>query len=150
LIGSTASPTAKKELRLTYEIYRNVAFQRATSKLRAFGFDQKTSYHVMRIVKAIAAQEKTAQEQFLEVVKRHAELDEKGEIKPTDPSRPGSFKVRDGAEEAFHKDAAAWEATEFTCDKWEPLLLSDVAACRLSADELDVLAPLLDMSSEPS
>jgi hypothetical protein len=123
-------------------------FNNALIKLeRHVGFPPRTTYDVMKIVRLIRQESQDIQKAFIQMVKKHATLDEQGECVPNKDENgkfiPGTFVVPDDKAEAYQAERKAFDELEFSLD-WRKLKLSDLNGTKLSAQELAALEPLIE------
>ncbi len=133
-------------IKLTYKLINNGAFVSAIGKIAKFeGWtDQRSAYNAAKFFRRFKQEMETAQELYVKLVKRHAKVDEKGNlISPED--KPGQFEILDQNAEAWIKAREDFESVSFEID-CHPIPLEKLQGAELSAIDLDVIEPLLDLS----
>lgn len=95
-------------------------FKRAITKLAHFGEweDYKVLFEVKKFMREYQATTQTAQQEWYKIIERHAEKDEKGQVKPHE-GRPGTFIIPDDKQETFQQEKQKYDAkvAEFTITK---------------------------------
>ncbi len=119
---------------LDWGTIRNPGFQQALGKLLTKDLEWKTGYWLKRIKKKVESEAKEAHEEFVKLVKKHADIDEKG-----------NFNVREDAKEAWHTDLAAFEKTQFEIPFGK--IKAEELGRGMSALDMEALEPLLDFTS---
>lgn len=126
---------------LTYKDIRQGFFLQAFDRLcNNPNLGPKVSYNVSKIASKVRPQVETCQEKFVELVKKYAILDDKGNIKPI--NGPGSYEVRPEALEEYKKDLKSFENTTFTIDRFK-LTYKDLEKANLAPNEWLGLEPLI-------
>lgn len=134
---------------LTYALLQDPQFGRAFSKLATFsGYkSMKTVHNLAQIGKKVNEEFRLLGKLHLDLVKRHAELDEKGELIPRSPGEPNTYKIRDEVKEEWLTAIKDFNAIEVKIDR--PFLtLDELVGVPLSPVELEVVEPLMKPSLE--
>lgn len=141
--------------KLTYALFEDAPFKRALSKIANFPFKNvKTAFAVAKLVRKWNEALKIAQEDWLVVLKAHAQIDEKGNFVPVEVMNPDGtttkdhnrFTIPDEKKDAFQADKKIFEAQEFEVP-CSLLSMADLQDCQLTAQELLSLEPVLDTST---
>lgn len=128
-----------------------------TDFVQAFGylrnqnsFPVKTAWHISCMGQKLETVMKQSQEAFQKMLKKHAVLDEKGEVAPvlkdlgngkTIPQH-GTWVIKDECKEDFEKDFAEFLDIEHEFNR--PLLkLDDLKDAKLSPQQLGALSPII-------
>ncbi len=146
--------TEKKHIKITFEQLQPGGFMQAFGRLTSYDkFSSQTLYRLTKIAKKISKERSIMEDMRLDLIKKHAAQDEKGNLIPREgkDGKPeaNTFTIPPENQEAWDKAAKAFDKTEVEIDMW-PL---DVAA--LSADSfpmspqiLMVLEPIVQVSDE--
>jgi hypothetical protein len=129
-------------LKLTYKDLRNPQFMGTFMKLASFnGVSTKTAINIGRIKRVIDSESEIAQEAYVKMIKVHAELDEKGEIKPIE-GQPNTFQIPEANQKAFGDAFKEFEKTEFEIPH-HAISYREIDGVRLSAVEVMALDAIL-------
>lgn len=129
-------------IKLCYKSMRDNAFAQAIIKLTQYpGFPTKTSLKIAKIKKAIDAEKDLVQDEFIRLVKLHADLDEKGNILPHN-DQPGTYHITDEKNEAWNKALKDFEEASFDIQQ-NPLTIDELEGVRLSPADIIALECLL-------
>lgn len=132
-------------MELKNDFLSNGNIKSALEKLYKANFDAQTSYNIKRIIYHFDKNVVRLQKEFMEVAKGHAELDEKGQMVPAD--KPGSFKLKPDQIEAYGNAISELMAKTFEmpkCNKIPFQSIEDSFDCKLSAQDISGLEPILD------
>lgn len=135
---------------LTYGQVISPDFCQAFAKLSNHtGFDSfKTAYNVSRLAKKLDSEYKIIGKLHVEVVKKYAEVDDKGELIPYEEGGPGSFKIREGVKDEWLKAIDEFNKTELTIDRY-PIPHDQLEGVALSPQEIQVLDALFVENETP-
>lgn len=135
---------------LKYSHLRSPSFHQALRKLANHPFkDVKSLYNVTRIVKLVQQEGKQCDELFLKVLKGYADLDEKGEIKPINPTSPNTFSVPDSKKEEWEKAAKDFHEIEVKFERHK-VTPEECVLAGLTANDMVELDPMLsELSTKP-
>lgn len=129
---------------VTYGHMQEQNFAKAVGKIANFtGYKStKTTYNVAKIARKLNEEFKLLGTLHLELVKKFAEVDEKGELVNPPDRPPGSYRIRDEVKEEWFAACKDFNATEVKIDR-DSLSLEDLVGVPLSPMELDALEPLM-------
>lgn len=133
-------------LKITVAKFKDMAFMQGVALLNLHNFkDAKAGYRAARLCKWVNAESQLAQEQFKKLVQQHAILDEKGEVAPHE-GQPGTYKIKEGGEEAWKQALKEFEEVELTLEKVHPIKVTDLDGSKLTPQHLSALESVLDTS----
>lgn len=122
---------------LSYKNLRDPQFTNAFYKLALFNaFPTKVSIKVAKLKKAIDAESELAQTEFEKIVKRHAKLDEKGNLLPIKDT-VGTFEIKEEEMDNWKKSLDEYNSVPFHVEQ-NPLLYSDLEG--VSITPIDIIA----------
>lgn len=120
-------------IEMTWGQIREPGFQRALGKLmNTDKLEFKHAYHISRLGAKIQSEAKEAQDWFVKLVKKYAEVDEKS----------GEFKVKDEHVETWQKEMSDFTFKKFGIDRHK-IHVSDLKVVGLTPNEILALEPLL-------
>jgi hypothetical protein len=116
----------------------------ALLKLEAFPKygDIKVTYNIARAIALIKQRFIKSQNEFFELLREYAKLDEKGQFIPHD-DEPNTYEIKDEKKEEWKEALLKFEEQSFSIERHK-LKLSDLEEVGLSPKELTALAPLLE------
>lgn len=135
-------------IEISYKHVRSGFFMQAFDRLTNNpNLPQKTSYNVSKIAQKLAPQIEKAQEAFMEIVKKYAIVDAKGNFVP-DPQRgPSSFTVSKEQEAEYKAKIDEFDAGMMTVDR-PKILVSELENVKLAPNEYLGLEPLLQEGAD--
>lgn len=127
-----------------YSVMRVHAFNTGLSKLLNYPrFMPAVALSIVRLIEKVDKERDVAQKVYEGIVKKHAKLDEKGEVIPKDGD-PNSFIVRDdSSQEALDKEVQEMGEQSFSVEM-RPIALAALEGVGLTPNELMYLAPIID------
>jgi len=132
-------------LELTFRDLNDMQFNDVLRKLGSTGAytNKKAFKNVFKLLKNISSEQKLARSMHTAILKDHAELDEKGELKPDEVSkRP--YVILDGKKDLYNAAMESFMSNVIELDCL-PVRLEDIPDGTLSPNEVLVLEPLLDI-----
>lgn len=134
---------------LTNKDLQNENLPLALVKLEAFPKynDIKVTYNIARSITLIKQRFLKVQNEFFDMLREYAKLDEKGQFIPHG-DQPDSYEIQDDKKEDWQKAIREFEEQSFKIERHK-LKLSDISGVGLSPKEINALAPMLE-DEEPS
>lgn len=134
------------KLELCYSFLHNQENKEALSKLFSAKFDGATTYNVRKLKYQLEKNYTKMQKEFLEMVKLHAELDEKGDPKQAEGKPQGTFNILPDKIETWNKSIQELMEKKFSLDKVDRIHISQIinSDIKLSSNEIQTLEPLLE------
>lgn len=130
-------------IKVSFKEIRSGLFMPAFDKLTNNpNLPPKVSYNISKIAAKVRPQVELAQEEFLAIVNKYAERDEKGEVKPDMKRGPGTFSVPKENEVAYVEAMIAFDAKHIEIDR-NPLSFNDLEKANLAPNEWLGLEPLI-------
>lgn len=139
-------------IKVKYDWINNGAVSVALNKLcNVPTFDIKSAYNLGKIHQKIESEMRHGREIFLKLLRKHCELDEKGEVKW---SEQGSFTVLPDHSEEFQKEEKDLLAIEVQIHQ-NPISIDKIEAAmdklvdqkgKITPKELALLEPIIEMS----
>lgn len=139
-------------IKVKYDWINNGAVSVALNKLcNVPTFDIKSAYSLGKIHQKIESEMRHGREIFMKLLRKHCELDEKGEVKWTDK---GEWTVLPDHSEEFEKEEKELLAIEVQIHR-TPISIGKIEAAmeklidqkmKITPKELALLEPLIDMS----
>ena len=143
--------------KLTYKELNDRNFMGAMEELSAIPLAVKPSYNISKILRLLKNQMKEGQDTYMAILKKHVELDEKGNIIPqmlpekknekgevtqTAQPLPGTYAVKEGQNDAFKKEVEDFLSIDFEipCNK---IQLMDLQDTKIKPAILHDLEPVL-------
>jgi hypothetical protein len=119
-------------IELNWGIIRDDKFQTSFAKLMGTGdTDWSTKYAISRIGKKITSEIREAQEEFLKLVMKYADIDPNG-----------GYKVKEEHKDTWTKEITAFLETKFVVDR-NPVDIKNLTNVKLSPSDVLTLEPLL-------
>ncbi len=129
---------------LTYSELDNQNFMGGLRHLAQERLALPISYNVIKIIAAIETELKVATKMYQDIIKRHADLNEKGEVAFKD-NVPGRFVIAEEKKPAFDAELAEWRKIEFKVERhklpMEALTSASITPVMLAAIMLVVDEP---------
>lgn len=117
----------------------------AIRKLRdAAGLPPKVAYSIIKIVRWLEQEEKTAQSLLEKFTKELAEKNEDGSLKTPEGGEPGTLSISPENQEVWKKKEAEWASIEVSMD-WQKLKASELGAAKLTPAELAACEWFIDI-----
>lgn len=135
-------------INLTFKHLNDGEFNRSLLRLsKEQGFSNfNASYNVAKLVRKLGKELKTAQEMHSNIVKKYANMDEKGGfIRPEGGHLPYEIKAEN--QKPYNEELEQFMKTEVKVEV-PPLTVEDLGTITLSPAEINALEPLLTLSSE--
>lgn len=129
-------------MKILYKSLNDPSLAEAFGKLGNTPMKPKPAYNISKIQNKLDSELKSLQKLYRDLVKRHAVLDEKGNI--VEPQGPGSYKLKEESVEAFKKEQEELFGLFFEIEKIHPLKLVDLEGANLTPYEITALEPFLD------
>ncbi len=121
-------------LKITVAKFKDMAFMQGVALINLHNFkDAKAGYRAARLCKWVNAESQLAQEQFKKLVAQHE-------------GQPGTYKIKDGGEEAWKAALKEFEEVELTLEKVHPIKVTDLDGSKLTPQHLGALESVLDTS----
>lgn len=117
----------------------------ALQKLSKTDFDGETAYNIRRICYQYDKNFKHLQKDFIDIVKAHAKLDEKGIL--IEPKGPGSFELKEDKISEYNKavEGLMLKTVELEkCKKLNFKKLNESYNFKVSSADLTALEPIFD------
>lgn len=132
-------------VQIQYDFMRRATFNSGLSKLMSFPrFSPRVALSIARVIERVEKEREVAQKLYDGVLKKHAVLDEKGEVKPKE-GQPNSFEIAEhSSQEAFNKEIEEMGKETFSVEM-SPILIDKLDGVGLSANEIAALEPILDL-----
>lgn len=128
--------------KLSYKELRDGNFNRAFGQLANYGgLSTKTAINIAKIKKALDAEVEIAQKVFIDLLKKFAELDEAGEIKPHN-GVPNTYNVPEERQPEFVIAMKEFEQMEFEVDRTK-VTYRELDGAKMSANDILALDPIL-------
>lgn len=128
---------------LKYSKLRDPNFQHALYKLTNYaGFPTKACIAIAKLKKCIDSESVIAQEQFMMLLKKYAELDEKGNFVPKD-NKPDTFVIIESKNEEWQKELKDFADYSFNIEV-SKLALENVQEAKLSAQDYLALEEIFE------
>lgn len=130
-------------MKVTYKDLNDANLNAAMTRLGNAALPPKVAYNISKIQYKLDQELKILRKLFLDLVKKHAELDDKGKVK--EPQGPGSFQVRKEALELWQKEYEELMGIEFDLDakKCRPISFKELGDVKVTPYEIAALEPLL-------
>lgn len=126
-------------IKLTYAHLNNTPIEQVLNKLATCSkLDVRTAYQISKHIYHLQKEIKHARQVFTDMLKKHADLDEKGGFKKL----PESDGIVFADKAAYDADLSKFLEIEFEYDR-RLLALEELAGAELSPQELMALEPIL-------
>ncbi len=127
-------------MKVCYGQLRDGTFGRAFNKVSSYvGYKSpQTAYNIAKINKAFLDEVKLCDEEYLKLLKQHANVDADGELIPPEGKEKGHYQITDGKMPAWEEALNKFNAVEIDLAGRRALNLEEIMAAGLSP--LDIAA----------
>lgn len=123
-------------IKMTYQNFMSFGFTQVMTKLAQTPLPVKVSYQIKRMIDDMEKARKAIKDEYLEMVKAHAVLNEKGELKLKEGT--DQFEIDPAKQVAYTEAEKAFGEKEVTIDRF-PIHVDHLEGANFSAGELTAL-----------